>query len=105
MKLKITIDYIRLSSNLTTNKTIKYTKKASFHTILEFTQSHSGPLGVIEGFIQKTPGTYKSEKPINVTGFDKIHLKADCVDGSTLDGLRHSILKSFGLGKPPGQKI
>ena len=61
VKVKITIDDIRLKSNLTTNKTIRFTKRSFLYTLSGFTQSHSGPLGDIKGFIKKTPGTYKSK--------------------------------------------
>ena len=50
VKVKITIDDYRLRSTLTTNKTIKFTKKTFFYAILGFTQSHSESLGDIEGF-------------------------------------------------------
>ena len=46
--------------------------------MLGFNQSHSGELGDIEGFVRIIPGTYKSDKSINITGFDKVHLKTDC---------------------------
>ena len=104
VKVNFTIDDNRLKTNLTTNKTFRFTKKSFFYTILGFTQSHSGPLGDIEGFIQ-LPGTHKSKKPNNINGNDKIHLKADCVDGFILDGVRYPILYSFALDKPPGHKI
>ena len=42
VEVNITIDDFELKSNLTTNKTIRFTKKSFFHTILIFTQSHSG---------------------------------------------------------------
>ena len=61
VKLKVTIAVIRLRSKLTTNKTIRFTEKSFFHTILGFTQSHLGPLGDIDGFSQKNLGTYKTE--------------------------------------------
>ena len=58
VKVNITIDDIRLKSNSTTNETIKFTKKIFFfYIILGFTQSHSGVLGDIEGFIQLIPGS------------------------------------------------
>ena len=50
-------------------------------------------------------GSYKSDKPINITGFDKIHLKYDCIQGSIVSGIRQSILYSFALSSPPGHKI
>ena len=55
VKVKITNDDIRLRSNLTTNRKTTFTKKSFFYTILGFTQSHSGPFGDIEGFIQLIP--------------------------------------------------
>ena len=49
--------------------------------------------------------SYKSQKPINITGLDKVHLKSDCVDGPIVHGVREPILYSFALDKPPRQKI
>ena len=57
VKVKITNNDIRLRSNITTNKTIKFTGKSFFYTRLGFTQSLSGPLGVIKTFVQVIPGT------------------------------------------------
>ena len=50
-------------------------------------------------------GLYEGNKPINITGIDKVHLKCDVVDGSTVNGVREPILYSFALDQPPGQKI
>ena len=50
-------------------------------------------------------GSYKSDKPINITGIDKIHLKCDCIQGSIVNGIREPILYSFVLDQPPGHKI
>ena len=50
-------------------------------------------------------GSYKSDKPISITGIDKVHLKGDCIQGSIVNGIRESILISFGLSSPPGYKI
>ena len=105
VKVNITIDDIRLKSNLTTNRTITITKRSFFYIILGFTQSHSGPFRVMEGFVQLIPDTYKSDKPTNFLGIDKIHLNCDCIQGSIVNGIRESILFSFALDKPPGQKI
>ena len=66
----IAFDDFRLRSNLVTDKTIQFTKKFLFYTILCFTQSDSGPLGKTEGFIQLKPRIYKSDKIIKVTGSD-----------------------------------
>ena len=50
-------------------------------------------------------GSYKSDKPINITGIDKVHLKADCIQGSIVNGVREPILYSFALSSPPGHEI
>ena len=50
-------------------------------------------------------GSYKSEKRINITGTDKIHLKCDCIQGSIVNGIREPILYSFALSSPPGHKL
>ena len=48
-KIDITIDDIRLKSNLSTNKIIRFLKNQFFFTILGFTQSQSGSLGDLDG--------------------------------------------------------
>ena len=50
-------------------------------------------------------GSYKSDRPINITGNDKIHLKCDCIIGSIYNDTREPILYSFALSSPPGHKI
>ena len=50
-------------------------------------------------------GSYKSDRPINITGVDKIHLECDCIQGSIVNGTREPILYSFALSSPPGRKI
>ena len=52
VKINITIDDIRLRSNLTTNKKLRFTKEILFYTTLDFVQSHSGVLGDSNGLIQ-----------------------------------------------------
>ena len=49
-------------------------------------------------------GSYKSDKPVNITEIDKLLLKADCIQGSILDGLRQPIWYSFALSSPLGHK-
>ena len=105
VKVNITIDDIRLKSNLKINQTLIFTEKSFFYTILGFTQSRSYPLDDIDGFYQLIAGSYKSDRPINITGIDKIHLKCDCLQGSILNGLREPILFSFALSSQPGHKI
>ena len=105
VKVSITIDDIRLKSNLEINQTLLFTNKSFFYTILGFTESRQGPLNDIDGFYQIISGSYKSNKPINITGIDKIHLKCDCIQGSIVNGIREPILYSFALSSPPGHKI
>ena len=59
----------------------------------------------IEGCYQKLAGSYKSNRPVNITGLDKVHLKCDCIQGSIMNGVREPILYSFALSSPPGHKI
>ena len=105
VKVSVTIDDIRLKSNSKTNQTLIFTEKSFFYTILGFTRSRSYPLDDIYGFYQLIAGSYESDKPINITGIDKIHLKADCIQGSIVNGRREPILYSFALSSPPGHKI
>ena len=105
VKVNVTIDDIRLKSNLKINQTLIFTEKSFFFTILGFTQSRSYPLDDIDGFYQLIKGSYKSDRPINITGIDKVHLKTDCIQGSIVNGVREPILYSFALSSPPGHKI
>ena len=105
VKVNVTIDDIRLKSNLKINQTLIFTEKSFFYTILGFTQSRFYPLDDIDCFYQLIPGSHKSDKPINITGIDKIHLKCDCIQGSIVNGIREPILYSFGLSSPPGYKM
>ena len=72
---------------------------------MAFRQSRSYPLDDSDGFYQLIAGSYKSDKPINITGIDKIHLKTNCIQGSVINGIREPILYSFALSSPPGHKI
>ena len=105
VKIDITIDERKYKTDLKINQTLIFTNKSFFYTILGFTQSHSYPLDDLEGFYQLIPGSYQSERPINITGIDKVHLKCDCIDGSIMNGTREPILFSFSLDQPPGHKI
>ena len=105
VKVTNTIDDIRIKSNLKIIQTLISTNKSFFYTILGFTQSHQGPLNDIKGFYQILPGSYEGHKPINITGFDKFHLKCDCIQGSIVNGVREPILYSFTLSSPPEHKI
>ena len=105
VKVTVSIDDIRLKSNLKINQTLIFTEKSFFFTILGYTQSRSYPLEDINGHYQLIAGSYKSNKPINITGIDKVHLKCDCIQGSIVNGIREPILYSFALSSPPGHKI
>ena len=105
IKINVSIDERKYKTNLEINQTLIFTNKNFFYTILGFTQSRSYPLDDIEGFYQLIPGSYKSDKPINITGIDKVHLKCNCIDGSIVNGVREPILYSFALDQPPGYKI
>ena len=104
VKVSVTIDYVRLKSNLKTNQILIFTEKSFFYTILGFTRSRSYPLDDIDGFYQLIAGSYKSDKPINITGIDKIHSKCGCMQGSIVNGKREPILYSFALSSPPGHR-
>ena len=105
VKINVTIDERKYKTDLKINQTLIFTNKSFFYTILGFTQSHSYPLDDIDGFYQLIAGSYKREKPINITGIDKVHLKCDCIDGSIVNGIREPILYSFALSSPPGHKL
>ena len=57
VKVDVSIDDIRLKSNLKISQTLIFTNKPFFYTILGFTQSHQGPLNDIDGFYQILPGS------------------------------------------------
>ena len=79
VKVNITIDDVRLKSNFKNNQTLIFTIKSFFYAIVGYTQSHQVPLNDIEVFYQILPGSYKSDKPINITAIDEFHLKCDCI--------------------------
>ena len=90
-------------SDLNFNRTGIFTKR-SFCTLLGFIQSYSGPLGDLDGYIQLFPGTYKSDRPINITSIDEVQSECDCIDGSIVNFVREPIFFSFALDQPPGHK-
>ena len=55
--VKITKNDLGVKSILTTIKKLSILKRFFFHTNLSFAQLHLGPLGDIEGFVQKIPGS------------------------------------------------
>ena len=103
MKVSVTLDDVRIKSKLKINQTLLFTEKSFFSTILGFAQSR--PVDDIDGFYQKIARLYKSDRPINITGIDKIHLICDCINGSIVNGVREPILYSFALSSPLGHKM
>ena len=93
MKVSVTMDDIRLKSNLKTNLTLILTEKSFFYTILGFTRSHSYPLDDTDRFCQLIAGSYKGNSPINITRIDKI--RKQCT---------RTYFASFALSSPPGHK-
>ena len=59
VKVSITIDDIRLKSNIKINQTLIFNQKNFFYSILDFTRSHSYVLNDIDGFCQLIAGLYK----------------------------------------------
>ena len=105
LKINVTIDERKYKTGLKINQTLIFTNKSFFYTILGFTQSHQSPLNDIEGFYQILTCSYKSDKPINITGIDKVHLNCNVVDGSIVNGVREPILYTLALDQPPGHEI
>ena len=105
VKISVTIDEKIFKTNLKINQTLIFTKKSFFYTILGFTRSHSYPLDDIDGSYQLIAGSFKGDRPINITGIKKVHPNCNVADGSIVNGVREPILYSFALDQPPGHKI
>ena len=105
VKANVIVDDLRIRSSLATNKTKRATKKSFFFTILEFTQSHSDSLNnLLKGDFQIIRERYKCNKRINITGFQGVHLKYDCIKGPFVNSVRESILYSFSFIPLPGHR-
>ena len=74
---------------------IRFDEKSFFSTILGFTP----------GWDYKHYNQYLSQKNVNLSSTNKIHLKCDAIDGSIQDGVRQPILFSFVLDKLSGYKV
>ena len=74
---------------------VRFDEKSFFSTILGFTA----------GSDYKHYNQYLSQKIVNLSTTNKIHLKCDAIDGSVVDGVRQPILYSFVLDKPSGYKV
>ena len=73
----------------------RFDEKLFFKTVLGFTS----------GWDYKHYNKYNSQKIVNLSSTNKIHLKCDCIDGRVVDGLRQPILYSFVLDNLPGYKV
>ena len=74
---------------------IRFDENSFFSTILGFTP----------GWDYKHYNQYLSQKIVNLSSTNKIHLKCDAIDGSIVNGDRQPILYSFVLDKPSGYKV
>ena len=97
-KILIRLDDITRKTKLVVGSgiiAIRFDEKSFFHTILGFTA----------GWDYKHYNQYLSQKIVNLSSTNKIHLKCDVIDGSVVDGVRQPILYSFVLDKPSGYKV
>ena len=74
---------------------IRFDEKSFFSTILGFNH----------GWVYKHYNQYISQKIVNLSNTNKIHLKCDVIDESVVNGIRQPILYSFVLDKPSGYKV
>ena len=74
---------------------IRFDENSFFSTILGFTP----------GWDYKHYNQYLSQKIVNLSSTNKVHLKRDAIGGSIQDGVRQPILFSFVLDKPAGYKV
>ena len=97
-EILIRLDDITGKTKLVVNSdiiAIRFDEKSFFSTILGFTA----------GWDYKHYNQYLSQKIVNLSSTNKIHLKCDAIDGSVVDGVRQPILYSFVLVKPSGYKV
>ena len=83
--------------------TLRFNDKTSFKTLLGFTPYWDYKPN--NAFHADNPGVYASDKTLNLSTKDKIHLKCDVIDGSVFNGFRLPVLSRFVLEKPAGYKI
>ena len=67
-------------------------KNRFFSTVLDFNS----------GWDYKHSNEYTSQKNVNLSSTNIIHLKRDVIDGSVVNGSRQPIIYSFVLDKLPG---
>ena len=87
-EILIRLDEITRKTKLVVNSgiiAIRFDEKSFFSTILGFTP----------GWDYKHYNQYLSQKIVNLSSTNEIHLKCDAIDGSIQDGVRQPILFSF----------
>ena len=83
--------------------TLRLDEKSFIKTFLGFTPNWDfEPTIVIHA---DSSGNYTTDKFLNLTAIDKIHLKSDVIDGSVVEGLRQPVLYSFVLDDPSGYEV
>ena len=103
MKTKIILKFKNNGKGLFGLGTSRFDERSFFHTLLGFTPywdyipTNSNHVAI--------PGVYTSDRILNLSTTNKIHLKCDIIDGSVVNGLRQPILYSFVLNKLPGYKV
>ena len=94
----IRLDDITRKTKLVVNSSIiaiRFDENSFFSTILGFTP----------GWDYKHYNQYLSQKSVNLSSTNKIHLKCVVIDGSVVNGDRQPFLYSFVLDKPSGYKV
>ena len=97
-EILIRLDDVTRKTKLVVNSgiiAVRFDEKSFFGTILGFTA----------GWDYKHHNQYLSQKIVNLSNTNKIHLKCDAIDGSVVDGVRQPILYSSILDKPSGNKV
>ena len=97
-KILLRLDDITRKTNMVVRSgiiAIRFDEKSFFSTIFGFTADWD----------YKHYNQYLSQKIVNLSSTNKIHLKADVIDGSVVDGVRQPILYSFVLNQLSGYKI
>ena len=103
LKTKIILKFKNNEKSLFAEGTLRFDDTSCFHTLLGFTPYWDyKPTNSNRDAI---PGVYTSNKILNLSSTNKIHLKCDCIDGSNQEGVRQPILFSFVLDKPSGYKL
>ena len=74
---------------------IRFDQKSFFSTLLGFSS----------GWDYNYYNDNHSQKFVNLSITNKIHLKCDVIDGSIVCGIRQPVLYSFVLDKKPGFKV